>query len=224
MKLKSFKRFLIEEDDKNAINAFIENTFQGNWNKTKTDFGNFIDKYSCKSGTLYRIMFFPKAEISQLTRLSDLKQKIAGVLTTENQSHPRFYTKDDYNNIPDHLSFLASIGEKIHGYTDDNAETSFMGVIISKDANTDDNVDFAYYDKSGNKQILDRIERTKPVLSVNSETVKIVAGFEFEQDGGWQVNDINKDLEDNIGNATTEPDTEEPTDDQTQSQDQQIRK
>jgi len=205
MKLKSFKRFLTEEDDKNAINAFIENTFQGNWNKTKADFGNFIEKYSCKDGRpLYRIIFLLKSEVAQLTRLSDLKQKIAGILTTENQGHPRFYTKADYHDIPDQLSFLASIGEKIHGYTDDNSETSFMGVIISKDSNADDNVDFSNYDKSGNKQILDRIERTQPVLSVNSETVKIVAGFEFEQNGGWQLNDLNKDLEDNIGNTPAE--------------------
>jgi hypothetical protein len=220
MKLKSFKRFLKEEDDKNSLNSFIENTFEGNWGKTKTDFGNFIETYSCKdSDVLYRIIFFPKTEIEQLTRLSDLKQKLKSFLTTENQGHPRFYTKDDYHRIPDHLSFLAGLGQKIHGYTDDNSETNYMGIIISKKGATNDNVDFSHYDgKIGNKEIASRIDTTKPVLSVNDpSTVKVVAGFEFEQGTGWTINDLDKTLEDNIGNSdevelpdtTTTPEEEE---------------
>jgi glutamine cyclotransferase len=75
-----------------------------------------------------------------------------------------------------------------------------MGIIISKKGNTEDNVDFSNYNgTAGNKQIMDRIETTKPVLSVNSETVKIVAAFEFEEDG-WTINPLDKSLEDDIGN------------------------
>jgi hypothetical protein len=221
MKLKSFKKFLKEEQDKNSLNAFIENTFEGNWAKTKTDFGNFIEEYSCKdSHPLYRVIFFPKAEIEQLSRISDLKTKLKTFLTTENQGHPRFYTKDDYNKIPDHLSFLVGIGQKIHGYTDDNSESSFMGIIISRKSEGNDNVDFSHYDsKIGNKEIKDRIDKTQPVLSVNSNDFKIVASFEFEDKHGWVINNINKSaLEDNIDNnpeeepeenAETNPEEEE---------------
>jgi hypothetical protein len=207
MKLKSFKRYLKEEEDKKSLNAFIENTFEGNWGKTKTDFGNFIEEYSCKDDVpLYRILFFPKSEIEQLSRISDLKTKIKGILTTENQGHPRFYTKDDYNNIPDHLSFLVGIGQKIHGYTDDNAESTYMGIIFSKKGDTNDNVDFSHYDsKIGNKEIMDRIDKTKPVLSVNPTEFKIIASFEFEDKEGWKINNINKSaLEDNIDNNPEE--------------------
>lgn len=215
MKLKSFKRYLKEDQDKNALNAFVENTFQGNWGKTSTDFGNFIEEYNCKDDLpLYRILFFSNTEMANYTRVSDLKQAILAILTKENEGHPRFYTKDDYHNIKDHLSFLSGIGQKIHGYTEDNAETNYMGIIFERKAGGADNVDFANYDgKIGNKEIADRIEKTKPVLSVNATSFRIVASLEFINRQGWTVNDINKsDLEDNINNAP-EPE-EEPVDGQ----------
>jgi hypothetical protein len=206
MKLKSFKRYLTEEQDKNALNSFIENAFAGEWNKTKTDFGNFIGNYSCQDGgMLSRIIFFPKTEMEQLTRLSDLKTKLKALLTTENQGHPRFYTKDDFNNIPDHLSFLAGIGQKIHGYTDNDAETSYMGIIFQKKSNTNDNVDFKNYDGHlGNNQVKERIELTKPVLSVNSDQIKIVAAMEFEDRRGWVINPVDSALENDIGAGAEE--------------------
>ena len=227
MKLKSFKRYLKEEEDKNALNSFIENTFEGNWNKTKTDFGNFIEEYSCTDGSpLYRILFFAKSEIEQLLRISDLKVKIKAILTKENQGHPRFYTKDDFNNIPDHLSFLAGIGQKVHGYTDNNAESSYMGIIIKKSSESNDNVDFSHYDgKIGNKEIMDRINRTKPVLSVNPTEFKVVASFEFEDKNGWTINPINKGLENDIGsdNGIEQP-VEPETDDQNIQDKEEITK
>lgn len=227
MKLKKFKRYLKEEEDKKSLNAFIENTFQGNWNQTKTDFGNFIEEYSCKdSHPLYRILFFPKTEIEQLTRITDLKAKIKGLFTTENQGHPRFYTKDDYNKIPDHLSFLAGKGEKVHGYTDNNAESSYMGIIISRDSNGNDNVDFSNYDgKIGNKEIADRIELTKPVLAVNSMSFKVVASFEFEDRRGWVINPVIKDLEDDLkDNVPQEPQPEEETNNQETPEEEEVIK
>lgn len=199
MKLKTFKRFLKEEEDKKNLNAFIENTFAGNWSKTKTDFGNFIDEYHC-GDDLYRIYFFPKSEIEQLTRISDLKAKIKGVLTTENQGHPRFYTKDDYNNIPDHLSFLSGIGQKIHGYSESGSEQTSMGIIFSRKAGSD-NVDFSNYDrKIGNAEIAERIDKTKSVLSVNDLNIKIVANFSFEDKIGWYINPISNEFENDISN------------------------
>lgn len=213
MKYKSFKWYLKEDEDKNNFNAFVEKVFERKWEFANSQFGYFTDKYHCKDESeIYRIVFFPIQEINQLSRKSDLLKKVKGVLTSENQGHPRFFTKDDYHNIKDHLSYLSGIDEKIHGYTPtkdaqgnitDNPETDYMGIIFSQKTGANDNVDFSFY-KDGNSQIQERIERTRPVLAVNSNTIKIVASLEF--DDGWEIKEFSgmDDLSDNT------PDEEEP--------------
>jgi len=68
MKVKSFKRFLRESDDKTQFNSFVEDVFAGKWNTAIQNFGNFTDKYHCVDALqLYRVMFFDKSEIAQLT-------------------------------------------------------------------------------------------------------------------------------------------------------------
>lgn len=192
MKILSFKRYLREAEDKDSFNSFVEDVFDGKWNVAIKNFGNYTDKFNVKdTAEIYRIVFFKKEEINQLTSATDLKQKVSGLLTTENQGHPRFYTKDDYHNIPDQLSFLSSIGEKIHGYTDDSAEQLYMGIIISQKIGANDNVDFSNY-KNGNSEIKKRIDRTKPVLAVNATDFRIVANMEFDNQGdGWTVKEFN---------------------------------
>lgn len=216
MKFKSFKRFLLEEEDRNQFNAFVEEVFENKWNVANKEFGNFTDKYSVKDVTeIYRILFYSIQEIQQLTRTADLKRKIQGTLTQENQGHPRFYTKDDYHNIKDHLSYLSSIGQKIHGYTDESAEQNYMGIIISQQTGTNDNVDFDHY-KDGNSEIRKRIDTTKPVLAVNAQDFKIVASLEFENDGnGWTINEFRgmDDLTDEEPEVS--PDQEVSPDDET---------
>jgi hypothetical protein len=211
MKLRSFKSILKEAQDKQMLNAFVEDCFAGKWNETQTNFGNFTDDFSCKGGeTLFRIIFFSKEEINQLARAVDLKIKIKALLTDENKSHPRFYTKDEYEKIKDHLSYLSSIGEKIHGYTDEGAEQRYMGIIISKNSNQSDNVDFSNYDgKGGNAEIKQRIERTLPVLSINDpDKFKIVANLEFVNREGWTIGQF---TDNDIQGPEEEPEeTEQP--------------
>jgi hypothetical protein len=191
MRFNNFKKFLREAKEDDTFNAFVEDVFEGKWALAAKNFGNYTDKYHTRdTSNIYRIIFFKKEEIEQLTKSSDLKRKIQGVLTTENQGHPRFFTKDDYHNIKNHLSYLASLGEKIHGYTDESAEQYYMGIIISQKIGANDNVDFINY-KNGNSEIQKRIEATKPVLSVNSTDFKIKASLEFDSDdGGWIIKEF----------------------------------
>lgn len=210
MKVKTFQRYICEEEERNIFNAFVEEVFDGKWSVAFKEFGNFTDKFHCSDvSDIYRILFFPITEIQKLTKDSDLKRKVSATLTSENQGHPRFYTKDDYHNIKDHLSFLSSLGQNIHGYTDDSAESLFMGLIISKSVDMNDNVDFTHY-KNGNSQIQDRIDRTKPVLSVNPNgfDFKIVASLEFDTNG-WEI--LEYTGVDDLQNSpdTGEEDTEE---------------
>lgn len=233
MKFQTFKRYLREAEDTDNFNAFVEDVFDGKWDTAIKSFGNYTDKYHTKdTSVIYRILFFKKDEIQQLTKASDLKRKVAGVLTSENQGHPRFYTKDDYHNIKDHLSYLASIGQKIHGYTDDSAEQYYMGVIISQKTGSNDNVDFSHY-KKGNSEVRRRIDTTKPVLSINNMDFRIVASLEFESGSGWTINEFTgiddlKDEEDlpvEPEDAELEPEQEEePENVQTNPrQNQQVR-
>jgi hypothetical protein len=214
MKLKSFKRYLREEADQDSFNAFVEDVFNGKWEIAIKEFGNYTDSFHVKDeSVIYRILFFRKEEIGQLSRVSDLKRKISGILTSENQGHPRFYTKDDYHNIKDHLSYLASAGMKIHGYTDDSAESIYMGIIISQKTGINDNVDFDNY-KKGNTEIRKRIDTTKPVLAINNTNFKVVASMEF--DNGWEINEFNNDMNDLSDNGVgqeeepVEPETDQP--------------
>lgn len=220
MKFKNFKKFLREAKEDDTFNAFIEDVFEGDWAVAAKNFGNYTEKYPTKDASkIYRILFFKKEEIDQLTKSSDLKRKVQGVLTSENQGHPRFYTKDDYHNIKNHLSYLSSIGEKIHGYTDESAEQYYMGIIISRNIGANDNVDFSHY-KNGNSQIKTRIEETKPVLSINSTDFKIVASLEFESDGeGWIIKEFTgldniKDEEDEEPIENTDEQPEEETEEE----------
>jgi len=219
MKIKSFKTLLREEEN-NTFNAFVEDIFDGKWSVAIKNFGNYTDKYHVKNvPLLYRIIFFKKEEIDQLSNTSDLNRKIRGVITAENQGHPRIYTKDDYKNIKDHLSYLASNGQKIHGYTDDSAESIYIGIILSQKTGNNDNIDFENY-KGGNSEVNGRIKATNPVLSINATDFKIVASLEFDKNG-WEIYEFNGIDDLQKGEDAEEPEEPEELEQNTEVEPQQ---
>ena len=221
MKYKSFKYYINENES--TFNSFVEKVFQNQWEFVNNQFGYFTDKYHCKDESdIYRIVFFPRQDIDTLgDRKSTVKQKLVGFLTSENQGNPRFFTKDSYENIKYHLEYLSSIGIHIHGYVPskdrngnilDNPETDYVGLIFSQKTGANDNIDFSFY-KDGNSQVKERIDKTKPVLAINSTSIKLLKKFQF--DDGWQLVDFGMDdLADYTNKEEPENNQETPEEDE----------